>query len=156
VDFSEARDIFVNIFQILRPNCKILGLRVDFGKVEGPKCKMAGNFGWGFVFQRISHGSGPRVVNRAGRAQSTVDQRRRGPRVSEHGGTLTRVRPPAAPVHQSSPVGAQKREEHGEFDSGLTGARAVAWRSGDGGGAKRSRELGGEGSGAGEEKRWAR
>jgi hypothetical protein len=40
VDFSEARDLFVNIFQILRPNCKILGLRVDFGKAEGSQCKM--------------------------------------------------------------------------------------------------------------------
>jgi hypothetical protein len=39
--FSEARDLFVNIFQILGLNCKILGLRVDFGKVEGPKCKMS-------------------------------------------------------------------------------------------------------------------
>jgi hypothetical protein len=41
VDFSEARGLFVNIFQILGPNCKILGLRVDFGKTEGPKCKMS-------------------------------------------------------------------------------------------------------------------
>jgi hypothetical protein len=41
--------------------------------------------------------------------------------------------------------GAKEREEHVEFDSGLTGARAAAWRPGDGGGAKRSRELGGEG-----------
>jgi hypothetical protein len=41
VNFSEARDLFVNIFQILGPNYKILGLRVDFGKVEGPKCKMS-------------------------------------------------------------------------------------------------------------------
>jgi hypothetical protein len=45
-----------------------------------------------------------------GRAQSTVDRRRRGPRVPERGGALTGVRPPAAPVHQSSPTGAQKRE----------------------------------------------
>jgi hypothetical protein len=41
VDLSEARDLFVNIFQILRPNCKILGLWVDFEKAEGPKCKMS-------------------------------------------------------------------------------------------------------------------
>jgi hypothetical protein len=41
VDFSETRDLFVNIFQILGPNCKILRLRVDFGKAEGPKCKMS-------------------------------------------------------------------------------------------------------------------
>ena len=41
MDFSEARDLFVNIFEILVPNYKILGLRVDFGKAEGPKCKMS-------------------------------------------------------------------------------------------------------------------
>jgi hypothetical protein len=41
LDFSEARDLFVNIFQILRSNCKILGLRVHFGETEGPKCKMS-------------------------------------------------------------------------------------------------------------------
>jgi hypothetical protein len=110
VDFSEARDLFVNIFQILGPNCKILGLRVDFGKAEGPKYKMAGNFSWGFIFQRISRGPGPRVVNWARRAWSTADRRWRGPRVLERGGALTRVWPPAAPVHQRSLAGAQKRE----------------------------------------------
>jgi hypothetical protein len=41
VNFSEARDLFVNIFQILGTNYKILGLQVDFGKAEGPKCKMS-------------------------------------------------------------------------------------------------------------------
>jgi hypothetical protein len=55
-------------------------------------------------------GPGPRVVNRAGRARSIVDRRRRAPRVPERNGALTGVRPPAAPVHQSSPVGAQKGE----------------------------------------------
>jgi hypothetical protein len=50
--------------------------------------------------------------------------------------------------------GAKEREEHGELSSGLTRARVVAWRSGDGGGAKRTWELGGEGfwHGRGEEK----
>jgi hypothetical protein len=43
----------------------------------------------------------------AGRARSTVDRRRRGQRVPERGGTLTGVRPPTAPVYQSSPAGAQ-------------------------------------------------
>jgi hypothetical protein len=55
-------------------------------------------------------GPGPRVRGPAGRARSTVDQRQRGQRVPEHGGALTGVRPPAAPVHQSSPAGAQQRE----------------------------------------------
>jgi hypothetical protein len=39
VDFSEARDLFVNIFEILVPNYKILGLRVDFGKPRGLSAK---------------------------------------------------------------------------------------------------------------------
>jgi hypothetical protein len=41
--------------------------------------------------------------------------------------------------------GAKEREEHVEFDSGLTKAPTAAWRPGDGGGTKGSRELGGEG-----------
>jgi hypothetical protein len=50
--------------------------------------------------------------------------------------------------------GTKEREEHGELVSGLTGARAAAWRPGDGGGVKRTWELGGEGfrHGRGEEK----
>jgi hypothetical protein len=63
----------------------------------------------------------------AGRAQSTVDRRWRGPRVLERGGALTGVRPPAAPVHQSSPAGAQKRER------GARGARLGPHRSSGGG-----------------------
>jgi hypothetical protein len=69
VDFSEARDLFVNIFQILGPNCKITddglisekqrglsaksaktGPHVDFKETQELLCKMAGNFGWGFIF----------------------------------------------------------------------------------------------------------
>jgi hypothetical protein len=72
VDFSEARDLFVNIFQILGPNCKITDcglilekqrglsakstktrLQVDFKETQGLLCKMAGNFGSGFIFQWI-------------------------------------------------------------------------------------------------------
>jgi hypothetical protein len=77
VDFSEARDLFVNIFQISGPNCKITdcglisekqrGLsakstktrpQVDFKKTQGLLCKMAGNFGWGFLFQWIKSWTG--------------------------------------------------------------------------------------------------
>jgi hypothetical protein len=43
----------------------------------------------------------------AGHDRSTVDRRRRGQRVLERGGALTGVRPPAAPVHQSSQAGVQ-------------------------------------------------
>jgi hypothetical protein len=52
-------------------------------------------------------GPGLRVRGPVGRAWSTVERRRRGQRVPGRSGALTGVRPPAAPVHQSSPVGAQ-------------------------------------------------
>jgi hypothetical protein len=52
-------------------------------------------------------GLGPRIRGPAGRAQSTVDRRCHGQRVPEHGGALTGAQPLAAPVHQSSPAGAQ-------------------------------------------------
>jgi hypothetical protein len=57
VDFSEARDLFVNIFRISDRTRKIVdrglilenprglsakfGLRVDFTKVQGPLCKIS-------------------------------------------------------------------------------------------------------------------
>jgi hypothetical protein len=77
VDFSQSSDLFVNIFQILVPNCKITdcgsisekqrglsaksaktGPRVDFKETQGLLCKMARNFGWGFIFQRIKSWTG--------------------------------------------------------------------------------------------------
>jgi hypothetical protein len=112
LDFSEARDLFVNIFQRLGPNCKITdgglisekqrglsaestktGPRVDFKETQGLLCKMAGNFGWGFIFQRIKSWTG-----RARRTEGGGAGR---------GSALTGARPPAAPVHQNSPAGAQ-------------------------------------------------
>jgi hypothetical protein len=64
----------------------------------------------GFIFQRLK---GPCLRGPAGRAQSTMDRWRRrqrgGPRRS---GAPTGARLPAAPVRQSSPTGAQQREEH--------------------------------------------
>jgi hypothetical protein len=54
--------------------------------------------------------------------QSTVDRQRRGPKAPERGGALTGVWPPAIPVHESSPAGAQQRE-------GST--RSTTWASPD-------------------------
>jgi hypothetical protein len=39
VDFSEARDLFVNIFQILRPNCKFLDRGLILKKPRGLSAK---------------------------------------------------------------------------------------------------------------------
>jgi hypothetical protein len=41
VDFSEARDLFVNIFQILGPNCKIMDCGLISEKVRGLSAKSA-------------------------------------------------------------------------------------------------------------------
>jgi hypothetical protein len=41
VDFSEARDLFVNIFQILGPNCKIMDYGLISEKVRGLSAKSA-------------------------------------------------------------------------------------------------------------------
>jgi hypothetical protein len=129
VDFSEARDLFVNIFQILEPNCKFLDCGLILEKPRGLNAKCQKLEFPGIIFLKETCGPSPRVVNRAGRARSTVDRRRRGPKASEHDGALTGVRPPAAPVHQSSPAGVQKRER----STGIS-ARAspeLGWRCGD-------------------------
>jgi hypothetical protein len=86
----------------------------------------------------------------------------RGPTVArtEGAGAQRRAHESMASSRSGAPKltggGAKEREEHGEFGSGLTGARAAAWRAGDGGGAKRSRELSGEGFRRGRGKRRAR
>jgi hypothetical protein len=50
--------------------------------------------------------------------------------------------------------GAKEREEHGDLGSGLTGARAAAWRPGDAAGRRGHGKLVGEGfrRGGGEER----
>jgi hypothetical protein len=111
VDFSKARDLFVNIFQILGPNYKFSDCELILEKPRGLNLKCPKlEFPLGIIFLKETRGLSPRAVNRAGRARSTVDRRRRGLKAPERGSALTGVRPPAAPVHQSSPAGAQKRE----------------------------------------------
>jgi hypothetical protein len=41
VDFSEARDLFVNIFQIRGSDQKIMDCGLILQKTEGPKCKIS-------------------------------------------------------------------------------------------------------------------
>jgi hypothetical protein len=71
-----------------------------------------GEFWPGFIFQRINPwtGSMPLWIGRACSVHRgpTVALTEGGP---GRGGMLTGARPPAAPVRQSSPAGAQQREE---------------------------------------------
>jgi hypothetical protein len=151
VDFSEARDPFVNIFQILDRTEKFVdhglilenprglsvksaksGSRVDFTKVQGPLCKNTGEFSAGNYFP---------TDKSVDRVHVAVDWPSvLGPPWTNtgadrgHDSALTGAWPPAAPVRLSSPVGAQNGEGgHGKQGSGRTGARAALWKPGDGG-----------------------
>jgi hypothetical protein len=121
VDFSEARDLFVNIFQILRPNCKILGLRVDFGKAEGPKCKMSEIPEIMNYFQQINSWTGS-THGEPGRARAV----HRGPAAARTEGAGARwcAHRCTASGRSGAPKltggGAKEREEHGEFGSEWT------------------------------------
>jgi hypothetical protein len=117
VDFSEARDLFLNIFRILDRTEKIMdrglisenprglraksGPRADFAKVQGPLCKIAGEFSAGNYFPMDKSVDRPGALGPPW-TDTGAD--------SEHDGALTRASPPAAPVRQSSPAGAQNGE----------------------------------------------
>jgi hypothetical protein len=49
VDFSEARDLFVHIFQILGPNCKIMDCGLILEKVRGLSAKSANDLDRGLI-----------------------------------------------------------------------------------------------------------
>jgi hypothetical protein len=52
VDFSEARDLFVNIFQISGPNCKIMDCRLISEKVRGISAKSAKDLDRGLISKK--------------------------------------------------------------------------------------------------------
>jgi hypothetical protein len=120
VDFSEARDLFVNIFQnsvrtekfvdrgLISKNPRGLsvklaksGPRVDFTKVQGPLCKNVGEFSAGNYFPTDKSVDRPGVLGPLW-TDTGADR--------EHGGVLTGAWPPAAPVCLSSLAGAQNGE----------------------------------------------
>jgi hypothetical protein len=129
VDFSEARDLFVNIFPISDRNEKFVdrrlisenprglcvksaksGPRVNFTKVQGSLCKNAGEFSAGNYFPTDKSVDRPGVLG-----PPWIDtEADRG-----HDGALTGAWPSAAPVRLSSPAGAQNAE-------GSTGSSARA------------------------------
>jgi hypothetical protein len=127
VDFSEARDLFVNIFRISDQTEKFVdrglisenlrglsvksaksGPRVHFTKVQGPLCKNAREFSAGNYFPMDKSMDRVHVSvdwsGVLGRPWTDTGADR------GHGGALTGAWPPAAPVHLSSSVGAQNGE----------------------------------------------
>jgi hypothetical protein len=61
VDFSEARDLFVNIFQILGPNCKFLDCRLILEKPRELNAKCPKLEFPGIIFLKETRGPIPRV-----------------------------------------------------------------------------------------------
>jgi hypothetical protein len=66
VDFSEARDLFVNIFQILGPNCKFLDCGLILEKSRGLSAKCQKLEFPGIIVLKETRGPSPRVVTRPG------------------------------------------------------------------------------------------
>jgi hypothetical protein len=125
VDFSDARDLFVNIFQISDRTKKSVdrglisenpsglsvklaksGPRVDFTKVQGPLCKNAGEFSVGNYFPTDKFMDRLGVL---GPPWTDTDADR------GHGGALTGAWPPAAPVRLSSLAG--RETERGAWEA---------------------------------------
>jgi hypothetical protein len=61
VDFSEARDLFVNIFQILGPNCNCLDCGLILEEQRGLSAKCPKLEFPGIIFLKEIHGPSPRA-----------------------------------------------------------------------------------------------
>jgi hypothetical protein len=141
VEFSEARDLFVNIFQILRPNCKFLDCGLILEKPRGLSAKCLKLEFLGIIFLKETRGPSPRVVNRPGA---------RGPPWTD-GGADRRHRSATArsPKYDLRPLRCTKAHRQGcKRERGARGSRLGPHRSSGGGvatgqygGAKRSREA---------------
>jgi hypothetical protein len=140
VDFSEARDLFVNIFQIPGPNCKIMDCGLILEKPRGLNAKCQKFKFPRIIFQKETRGPSPRA---------------RGPRaVSIHGGPrspsrrrLAGERPKQRPhAWNLTAVEEKWRGDGGEPHRLQERAAEGRTRLGDGGEQSTEEALGGVGA----------
>ncbi len=135
----------VNFRKIERPKCKICntGPWVDFKETQGLLCKMAENFGSGFIFQRIKSWTGS-THPWTGRACSV----HRGPMAAQVGwGQGAAARSPELGLRPLRCTKAHRRGRNRERSArgarlGPHRARAASWRPGDGGAEPEAAALG--------------
>jgi hypothetical protein len=137
VDFSEARDLFIIIFQIPGPNCKIMDCGLISKKPRGLNEKYQKLEFSGIIFLKETHGPSPRV---------------RGPRVAPvHGGPrspsrrrLAGEQPERRPrAWNLTTVEGKGRGDSGEPHRVQEGAAEGRTRPGDGGEQSAEEALGG-------------
>jgi hypothetical protein len=140
VDFSEARDLFVNIFQILGPNCKFLDCVLILERPRGLSAKCPKLEFPGIIFLKETRGLSPRA---------------RGPQVAPvHGGPrspsrrrLTGERPKRRPRARNLTAVEEKwRGDGGESHKLQERAAEGRTRPGDGGEQLTEEALGGVGA----------
>jgi hypothetical protein len=141
VDFSNARDLFLNIFQILRPNYKFLDCGLILEKRRGLSVKCRKLEFLGIIFLKETRGPSPRVVNRPGA---------RGPPWTDGGADRRRQSAAArSPENGLRPLRCTKAHRRGrKRERGARGSQLGPHRSSGGsvvtgrrGGVKRSREA---------------
>jgi hypothetical protein len=140
VDFSEARDLVVNIFQILGPNCKLLDCGLILEKPRGQSAKCPNLEFSGIIFLKETRGPSPRAH---GPRATPVHG---GPR-SPSRGRLARERPERRPrAWNLTAVEEKWRGDGGEPHRLQEWAAEGRTRPGDGGEQSAEEALGGVGA----------
>jgi hypothetical protein len=140
VDFSEARELFVNIFQILGPNCKFLDCGLILEKLRGLSAKCPKLEFPGIIFLKETCGLSPRAH---GPRAAPVHG---GPR-SPSRGRLTGERPERRPrAWNLTAVEEKWRVDGGEPHRLQERAAEGRTRPGDGGEQSVEEALGGVGT----------